>query len=336
MKQKWMAWILCTALLLTGVAMAEPVAEHAVFSEYGKVISVTEDEQGAYIEAEGYYGYHMEDEPSVTVGVSIGKDGLIKGAAILSTKAQTPGFPEMIDPLFLSDAYRGQNASNTLEVDGISGATVTWTAVQYAVRSAAHYAQAALGYNADTASEEKAELNAVYAAAYTTIETEYKPDDKEQGVVLYAAEGIAPDGTEVVAMKVRGSRKVAQKGSAATGWDAAMPGSFTMIVVVDKAQSKVIAWQMVKAGTREPDYFTIPDETIDTYMTVTIETQEAFDEFTDGLIYERGFEMEQSEDGPIITGTTIVYTGATEQGEFGTQMVRLCFKTAAYFYANYK
>ena len=316
-------------------ASAEPVADFATFSDYGKVLSVQEQDGGAYIVAEGYYGYHLEDEPSVTVGVTISSDGLIMNAVVLDNKEQTPGFPEMITAEFVTEAYQEQNASDTLEVDGVSGATVTWTAIQYAVQTASYYAQNALGYVADTDAEEKAELNAVYPAAYTTIQTEYAPDEREQGLVLYAAEGVAADGTEVVAMKVRGSRRVDQSGSPRTGWDAAMPGNFTMVIVVDKAENEVIAWEMLRAGTRAPEYFAISDEIIDIYTTVKITAQDVYDEFEEGLIKSRGYETESSPDGSIITGTTIVYTGTTEQGEFGAQMVRNCFKTAAYFYNNY-
>lgn len=70
--------LILTATLVCGAACAaEPEEEFAAFEEYGRVLSVEESETGAVIEAEGYFGYHMDEDPSMTVKVEIGPDCLI-------------------------------------------------------------------------------------------------------------------------------------------------------------------------------------------------------------------------------------------------------------------
>ena len=70
-------------------------------------------------------------------------------------------------------------------------------------------------------------------------------------------------------------------------------------------------------------------------MTVAITSENVFDTFRDGLVTDLAFETEQTGEGPVIAGTSIVYTGASEDGTLSSQLVRNCFRTAAYFYSNY-
>ena len=326
--------LLCL-MLVSAAALAEVNADFAKYDAYGVVLSAAEQDGSAVIEAEGYFGYHMDEEPSMTVSVTIGKDCLIQAASVISAKAQTPGFDAMITQEYMDAAYVGKLADPMMETDVVAGATATSQAVRYAVQTAAYYAQNALGYVADTNAADKAELSAVYPAAYETIVTDYKPNKNEIGTVLYAAEGTAEDGTQVVAMKVRSALRFSYKGSAGTGWTASEPSAFTMIIVVDKATHQVCAWSMVKDGTKRSQYFKVPDEKIDAYKTVVIDGDKVFDDFTDGLVTDLEFELGESEDGPIITGTTIVFTGKTEQGTFSSQLIRNCFRTAARMYLNY-
>ncbi len=326
---------LAVLMLLAPAALAQVDEGFAAYENYGRVIEVSEQADGVEIVAEGYYGYHMDEEPSMTVKVAIGQDGLIRQASVVASKAQTQGFDAMITQEFLDAAYVGAPASPTIEVDAVAGATATSQAVNYAVQTAAYYAQNVYGYAADTDAADKAELSAVYPATYTRIESEYQPDAKQVGTVLYAAEGVAPDGAEVVGMIVKSAVRFAFKGSAGTGWTAAEPSAFTMAVVVDKATNQVSAWRIMTDGTKQREYFVVPDEKIDAYKSVVIDGEQVFDAFTDGLVLALEYEKESSEDGPVITGTSIVYTGKTEQGTFSSQLVRNCFRAAVAYYVNY-
>ncbi|MDR2505313.1 MAG: hypothetical protein LBD16_04320 [Oscillospiraceae bacterium] len=187
----------------------------------------------------------------------------------------------------------------------------------------------------DAAPDDKAELAEIYPAEYTDIVTEYSVDKATLGNILYAAEGVTEEGREIVALKIKGAKKVSGRGSANTGWDDAMPDSYTIAIIIDKAESAIVAWKVLVDGTTQPEYFTVPDELIDAYVGVPITEETAFDEYTGGLVFKQDYEKESSEDGPLITGTTIVYTGATQSGSFSSQLVRNCFRAAAYFYVNY-
>ncbi|MBQ2991416.1 MAG: FMN-binding protein [Clostridia bacterium] len=323
-------------VLLASCAMAEVNADFAKYDVYGTVLSAAEQDGSVVIEAEGYYGYHMDEDPSMTVSVTIAEGSVITAASVIGAKAQTPGFDAMITQEYMDAAYVGKIADPLMESDVVSGATATCQAVRYAVQTAAYYAQNALGYAADTSAADKAELNAVYPASYETIVTDYAPDAKKVGSVLYAAEGVAADGTQVVAMKVKGGTKLAQGGSARHGWTAGTPNAFTMIIVVDKATHQVCAWDILVDGTKEKTYFVVPDEKIDAYKTVAITEETVFDEFLDGSVMSIDVELGESADGPIITGTSIVYTGKTKAGTFSSQMLRNCFRTAAALYCNYQ
>lgn len=325
---------LCLALLCSH-AQADVQADYAKFENYGTVLSADVQKSSATIEAEGYYGYHMDEDPSMTVRMTVNSDCLIEAISVIGAKAQTPGFDAMITQEYIDSAYVGKLAESTLETDMVSGATATSQAVLYAVRTAANYAQQALGYQADTDAADKAELRSVYPAEYTTIVTDYKPNKNEIGTVLYAAEGITEDGTQIVAMKVRSAVRLSYKGSAGTGWTASEPSAFTMIIVVDKATNQVCAWSMVKDGTKRSQYFKVPQEKIDMYKNVAIVSDDVFDTYMDGIVMNLDYELEESPDGPVITGTTIVYTGETQQGTFSSQLVRNCFRTAARMYCHY-
>lgn len=314
-------------------ALAQVDPAYQVYDCYGRVTNVQTGDEGAVIQAEGYYGYHMDDEPSMTVQVEIGRDGIIRRAAVVSAKDQTQGFAEMVTQEYMDQAYGNMPAVPTLEVDAVAGATATSQAVTYAVQTAAWYAQKALGFVPDTHAQDKAELNRVFPADYTAIESEYKPA-KKIGTVLYAAHGTAPDGRQVVGMKVKSALTFAYKGSAGTGWTASEPSAFTMAIVVDEATDQVCAWDILVDGTKRSQYFQVPQEKIDAYSQVVIGDETAFDDFTDGLVMALEYELEDSEEGPLITGTSIVYTGKTEQGSFSSQLVRNCFRTAAAYYCN--
>lgn len=326
--------MLCMALACSS-ALADVNADFAKYEAYGAVISVTEQEKAAVIEAEGYFGYHMDENPSMTVSVTVGSDGVIQAASVTASKAQTQGFDAMITQEYMDAAYVGKAADPMMEADVVSGATATSQAVRYAVQTAAYYAQNALGYTADTYASDKAELNAVYPAAYETIVTDYAPNKNEVGAVLYAAEGVTEDGAQVVGMKVKSALRFAYKGSSGTGWTASEPSAFTMVIVVDKATSQVCAWEILVDGTKRSQYFKVPDEKIDQYKNVVIDHEEVFDEYMDGLVMNLEYELEESPDGDVITGTSIVFTGKTQQGTFSSQLVRNCFRTAARMYCNY-
>ena len=306
------------------------------FQEYGKVLSAVMEEDGVSIIAEGYYGYHMEENPSMTVQVTISKDGVIERVTNVANYKQSAGFAEQITQEYLDAAYSSAIASPAMEADALSGATITCKAVLYAVQTAAYYAQNVYAYVADTNQADNEELGTVYPAAYTAINTGYTIDEKALGTVLYAAEGKADDGTEVVALKIKTSKALNYAKSSNTGWDAAEPGPNTMIIVIDKATNKVVAWKTLVDGTKRPEYFTVPEETINRYMEVELSSETVFDDFTDGLVLELDVETELDGEGyNLITGSSVIYTGATESGTFSSQRVRQCFQAAAYFYCNY-
>ncbi|MEG2624095.1 MAG: FMN-binding protein [Clostridia bacterium] len=335
MKKKLCAIGLATLLLSSSIAIAEIDQTHASFESYGRVLSATATPDGVVIEAEGFFGYHMDENPSMTVRVEIGDNCLIRSATIIGAKAQTAGFDTMLTQAYMDSTYAGAVADPAMETDAVSGATATSQAVRYAVQTAAYYAQTACGYIADTDASDKAELSAVYPAQYETITTDYKVDAQQVGSVLYAADGVAADGSQVLAMKVKSALKFSYKGAAGTGWAASEPSAYTMVIVVDKATQQVCAWKILVDGTKRTQYFSVPQEKIDTYKTVVIKDETVFDAFADGMVLSLEYETEDGEEGPLITGTSIVYTGKTEQGTFSSQLVRNCLRTAAAFYCNH-
>ena len=326
--------LLLVLTLCVTSALAEVEEDKAVFGEYGKVISVEESADGAVITAEGYFGYHMDQAPSMTIRFTLSPECVILSAEPVAIKDQTPGFGEMITDEYLQTAYVGKTAMETMEADAVTGATLTSTAVLYAVRTAAHYAQETLGYAPDTEGADKAELAEVFPAQYETIVSDYQPDMKKIGQILYSAEGIADDGTRVAALKVQGAKKFSYKGSASTGWASSEPNPMTMIIIIDRETNSVIAWRILVDGTNKPEYFHVPDEKIDEYKKIAITDETVFDSFMDGIVLTMEFEKEESSEGPVITGTSIVYTGKTLQGTFSSQIIRNCFRAAAAYYVN--
>ena len=119
----------------------------------------------------------------------------------------------MITQEYMDEAYVGAIADPLMSVDAVSGATATSQAVCYAVQTAGYYVQNALGYVPDTNAADNADLNAAYPAEYEPIETDYKPS-RECGSLVYAANGVAADGTQVLGMKVKGAMRFSYKGSA--------------------------------------------------------------------------------------------------------------------------
>jgi len=181
-----------------------------------------------------------------------------------------------------------------------------------------------------------AELQAVIAGKYTKIDTKYVVDAENIGTVLFAAEGTADDGSPVVAMKVKSARKFNTAGFSSTGWDEAEPSAYTMVIVVNKSTKKVVGWKVLVDGTKAKEYFVVPEKKINSYMTVAINSENAFDTYTDGLVLELDVKSDKSSDGStIIAGTSIVFTGTSVDGTLSGQLVRNCFRTAAYFFSNY-
>jgi hypothetical protein len=187
-----------------------------------------------------------------------------------------------------------------------------------------------------TTDEKAALIKQAYDAAYTRIDSAYKVDEKI-GTIEYAANGKASDGTEVMAVFVKSSTELDVRGAQNLGYDSQYPSAYSMVIVISRANNKVIAYRVIKDGTKKPDYFTVPAEKIDAYKTVVISSETAFDNFTGGLVIGKKYEtMEDVDDIEVITGTSIVYTGATVKGTFSGQLVNKCFQAAARFYMNVK
>lgn len=185
--------------------------------------------------------------------------------------------------------------------------------------------------------QNKAMVNDVYAAEYKTIDSKYAVDEK-YGVVGYAADGTAQDGTQVMAIFVRSSTVFDTEGALDMGYDSQYPAAYQMVIVIDKATNKVLAYKVMRDGTNQKDYFTVPAEKIDAYKDVVIASETAFDDFTQGLVTEKLFDTEPlpSDNTEVITGTSLIYTGATVKGTYSGQLVLRCFQAAARFYANNK
>ena len=165
---------LALALGLTPMLAAAEVNEKAsAFGKTGKVIEAEASEQGAVLTAEGYYGYHMDQEPNVTLRVTLSPDCVIDAVELVSMKDQTPGFGDLVTEDSLAAAYVGRTALETMDADAVTGATLTSQAALYAVRTAAHYAVKALGYVPDTTEQDKEELREVYPAEYESIVSDY-------------------------------------------------------------------------------------------------------------------------------------------------------------------
>ena len=320
-------------VLVAGTALGEdaPVAEFAQYGEYGEVLGAIEAGGKAYVRANGFWGYHPEEDPYMTVDVTIGSEGLVEKVTYVGSKAQTEGFPQMLTADYYG-TYKGRSSATVLEVDAVSGATATAKAVAYAVETALYYADKAYGIAADTTAAERDAFAELWPGDYRTVTSEYVVDSaKLYGTVLFAAEDDAS-----LAMKIQSSKKLNYKKSSDTGWPNAEPDQYVMLIVIDKASQQVVASKVVVDGTKRPEYFTVPGEKLEAYTKVPVTEETVFDEFTDGLVFGLEFEFAKDSMGlQVITGTSVIYTGASVDGTFSSQLIRRCFQTAARYFCHY-
>jgi hypothetical protein len=104
--------------------------------------------------------------------------------------------------------------------------------------------------------------------------------------------------------------------TAKTGYDSSEPNPFTMIIVINKDTNTVVAWKMVTDGTKKPEYFKVPDEKINKYKDVKITSENVFDDFKEGLVFDLDVEKDVDADGnSILAGTSIRVTGWHQQPE---------------------
>jgi hypothetical protein len=188
------------------------------------------------------------------------------------------------------------------------------------------------GAAVDEFSPQAAEL---YPARYQAIRSAYVVDGR-YGDILNAARGTAPDGTKVMALLVRSSTKYDPEGSRDMGYASQIPNPYRILIVIDEGTDRVIASKIVRDGTTQSQ-FSVPEEKLAAYGEVTINSETAFDGFTGGLVTGRQFDVEMDSYGvEVITGTSLIYTGATVQGTFSSQLIRNSFMAAARFYVNNK
>lgn len=309
--------------------------EFAEYAEFGKVNALYKTGDTYYFEVYGYYGYHLDENPSMLMGVAVDAvNAEIIAVTKLDSYKQTEGYPDFITQSYLDKEYKQGSVTVGIEAQPSTGATATSTAVIYAVRTACYYMDKAFGIVADTSEAEKAELSLAYKAEYSTIKESYAVDSK-LGTVLYAASGVGEDGTEVVGLKIKSSRIPNKQGADAQGWDSEVPNAYTLVIIVNKATNKVIATNVLIDGSRAPQYFAVTEEKLASYNSVTINGAEVFDDFKDGLMFDLGYDTNPTDDGEIITGTSILYSGATVDGSYSSQFVRNCFRALARFYTQY-
>jgi hypothetical protein len=176
---------------------------------------------------------------------------------------------------------------------------------------------------------------ALYPANYRSFQSAYTVDAR-YGDILNAARGIAPDGKKVTALLARSSSRYDPAGSRDLGYDSQVPRPYRILIVIDEGTNRVVAAEIVRDGTTQ-NQFTVPGEKLAAYQEVVINSETAFDGFTGGLVTGKQFDVELDSYGvEVITGTSLIYTGATVQGTFSSQLVRNCFMTAARFYVNNK
>ena len=297
----------------------------AVFDEFGQVEAVSLTEDGVLIRAAGDFGVHMDQSPTVTMGTEISREGLVTGVWMLDSFAQSEGYPEQITAAYLQEAYEGEFALPDMRISPVSGASATSRAVLYAVRTAANYAKNVYGYFSETLTQSLEELNEVWPAAYAPVSSEYQPDAKKLGTVLFAGEGTDAEGRNVLAIKAEGAQSFNYEGAYRAPYDSAKPNPFVLIIVVDTDSREVLAYRVVEDGTRKTEYFTVPQEKLDAYLGVVIDSAAAFDAFTDGLVKDYDGDWEYTLDDysrKTITGSSVVYTGTTADGTLSGQMVR--------------
>ncbi|MDR0389057.1 MAG: hypothetical protein LBH73_03230 [Spirochaetaceae bacterium] len=176
---------------------------------------------------------------------------------------------------------------------------------------------------------------ALYPASYRPVRSSYTVDPR-YGDILNASRGAAPDGTKVMALLVRSSTRYDSAGSRDQGYPSQIPNPYRILIVIDEDANHVIASSIVRDGTTQSQ-FIVPKEKLAAYQEVIINEETAFDGFTGGLVTGKQFDVELDSYGvEVITGTTLIYTGATVQGTFSSQLIRNGFMAAARFYVNNK
>jgi len=178
----------------------------------------------------------------------------------------------------------------------------------------------------------------VYPAKYTNINTKYVVDPSygdSYGDILESAQGITPDGKKVMAVLARSSTKHDAEG-AQESFDSQIPNPYRILIVIDKGTNRVVASKVVRDGTTD-SVFTVPQEKLDAYKEVVINSETAFDGFKGGLVTGKQFDIElDAQQMKVVAGTSLYYTGATVQGTYSSQLVRDCFMKAARFYMDNK
>lgn len=125
---------------------SEVVKGYDVLLDIGKVNKVYLTLEGAYIEAEGYCGYHIEDDPKMIMGIGVTKDGKITSVTTIKKVEQTAAYAADVNSEYLDKTYPGEKIDEKMEVAPVSGATLTSNAVLYAVQAASYYAINQLGF----------------------------------------------------------------------------------------------------------------------------------------------------------------------------------------------
>ena len=321
----------------------EPLTEEAVvpefqeFGEIGRVEAVATAENGVLVRAVGNYGIHMEDSPTVTVGVRIAEDALVTGIWFLDSYAQTDGYPEKITADVLRDEYEGEYALPNMRVRPVTGASYTSEAVLYAVRTAANYVNQVYGIVSEETAHNLEEVNQVFQADYAPVPEAETAAYEKIGTILFAARGTGEKGENVLAMKVESAKSYNYDGAYRSPYDSSKPNSFIMIIVADLDSREIVAYRVIVDGTN-CEFFMIPEEKYDAYLGSVISSPEAYDSFTDGLVQNYDGDWEFSVDDynrKTITGTSIIYTGATVDGTFSSQMLRHCYRAAARYFCDY-
>ncbi len=189
----------------------------------------------------------------------------------------------------------------------------------------------ALAAQSGEQADDLALMNELVPGDYKAVESSYEVDAKKYGSVLFAAED-----ERTLVMKIQSSNKVNYKHSSDTGWPSAEPAPYVMLIAIDKAEKRVAQSSVLVDGTNRPEYFTVPEDRYAAYQTVVIEDETAFDAFTDGLVYDLDVELSEDSMGmSVITGTSIIFTGVSDDGTFSAQLVRHCYQTAARYFMNY-
>ncbi|MDL2217499.1 FMN-binding protein [Christensenellaceae bacterium OttesenSCG-928-M15] len=316
----------------TAFAFEQVNAEFQTHGEYGRVADAALLEDGVFIIAEGLYGLY--ENPCMTMGVTISKEGIIRQVTLLGYQGQTEGFPEQMTEEYLAQVYAGVTGAPDMEVDVVSGASTTSTAVLYAVQAAANYAGEVYGYAVEGDTADTEALTLLYPADYKQIPLD-QTAVTSYGEILFAAEGIAQDGARLLGVKVKSNAAPVMDREAL--YSEEIPNPAMMYIVIDDVAKKVVAYEVVNYGTTKKKYFTPGQAQLDAYKEVEITGETVFDVFEGGLVKGLEIELETDQSGnSLITGTSIVYTGATINGTYTSQFIRDCYKAAARYYWAYQ